>query len=82
MRFLVRYALLLKPHANVRYRQSLQKLALIELACLLDAWDMADCTPRLETIAGEPFVIFETNRMTPEAWHEISRHSSICLATE
>ena len=30
----MRYALLLKPHANVRYRQSLQKLALIELSKL------------------------------------------------
>jgi len=30
--------MLLKPHPNVRYRQSLQKLALIELECILDAW--------------------------------------------
>lgn len=78
----MRYALLLKPHANVRYRQSLQKLALIELQSALLAWGMEDACPTLETASGEPFLIFESERMTKEAWRAISRHSAICLAAE
>jgi len=78
----VRYAFLLKPHANVRYRQSLQKLALLELECMLESWGMADAEPRVELFAGEPFLLFDTDRMTDQAWAEISRHSSICLVAE
>ena len=62
----MRYALLLKPHANVRYRQSLQKLAVIELQCMLQAWGMEDALPRFEPLHGEPFLIFDTEKMTPE----------------
>lgn len=80
--FFVRYALLLKPHANVRYRQSLQKLAKIELECMLSAWGMENVTVETAELAGEPFLTFETNQMTQEAWREISRHSSICLAAQ
>ena len=78
----MRYAFLLKPHANVRYRQSLQKLALLELRCLLQAWGMEDASPEIQLVGGEPFLTFETNAMTKEAWAEISRHSSICFAAE
>lgn len=76
----MRYALLMKPHANVRYRQSLEKLALNELACLLAAWRMEDTSPRVEQVAGEPFLVFETEQMTEEAWRAISRHSAVCFA--
>ena len=78
----MRYALLLKPHANVRYRQSLQKLALIELRCMLEAWGLEDARPSFDTLAGESFLIFETEKMTQEAWREISRHSAVCFAAE
>ena len=78
----MRYALLLKPHANVRYRQSLQKLALIELQCMLQAWGMEDAQPRYENLSGEPFLTFETEKMTDAAWSELSRHSAVCLAAE
>lgn len=78
----MRYALLLKPHANVRYRQSLQKLALIELKCMLQAWGMENAEPQIEMLAGEPFVVFETEKMTQEAWREIARHSAACMAAE
>lgn len=78
----MRYALLLKPHANVRYRQSLQKLALIELECMLQAWGLEDAECRFETLCGEPFLTFETDRMTEEAWREISRHSAVCFAAQ
>ena len=78
----MRYALLLKPHANVRYRQSLQKLALIELNCLLESWGVHDACPAVESIAGEPFLVFETNNLSQGAWRELSRHSSVCLAAQ
>lgn len=78
----MRYALLLKPHANVRYRQSLQKLALIELKSMLSAWEMENVEPEWQSVAGEPFLTFETDAMTPEAWREISRHSAACMAAE
>ena len=80
--FFVCYALLLKPHANVRYRQSLQKLALIELKSMLMAWEMENVEPEWQSIAGEPFLTFETDAMTDEAWREISRHSAACMAAE
>jgi len=78
----LRYALLLKPHANVRYRQSLEKLAKIELECMLQAWGLEDAVVSVQEMAGEPFLTFETEQMTEAAWKEISRHSSICLAAQ
>lgn len=78
----LRYALLLKPHANVRYRQSLEKLARIELECMLQAWGLEDAMVEIQEMAGEPFLTFATDKMTPEAWQEISRHSSVCLAAQ
>ena len=77
----MRYAMLLKPHPNVRYRQSLQKLALIELECILNAWNV-DCEqPRVENLANEPFLVFEAQEMEEAAWRAVSAHSTICLAT-
>lgn len=76
----MRYAMLLKPHPNVRYRQSLQKLALIELECILNAWNV-DCEqPRVENLANEPFLVFEAQGMEEAAWRAVSAHSAICLA--
>ncbi len=77
----MRYAMLVKPHANVRYRQSLQKLALIELQCLLAAWGL-EAEPQLTGIQGEPFLVFDTEYMTEECWRALSRHSAICFAAE
>lgn len=78
----MRYALLLKPHANVRYRQSLEKLAVIETACMLHAWGMTNAEPRLETLAGESFVVFHADGMPDGLWRDLSNHSAICLAAE
>lgn len=78
----MRYALLLKPHANVRYRQSLEKLAKIELECMLQAWGLEDACVDVQQMAGEPFLIFETEKMTEEAWKNLSSHSSICFAAQ
>lgn len=76
----MRYAMLLKPHANVRYRLSLQKLALIELECLLNAWGVANAHPGVAFVSGEPFLTFEADALPPDAWNALSRHSGVCLA--
>ena len=78
----MRYAMLLKPHPNVRYRQSLQKLALIELECILDAWHVTCDRPRMAYLANEPFLVFEAQELNEAAWAAISRHSAICLAAQ
>lgn len=77
----MRYAMLIKPNANVRYHQSLQKLALIELECQLEAWDI-NAIPEITNIQDEPFLTFETENMTEAAWSAISRHSSVCFTAE
>lgn len=78
----MRYALLLKPHANVRYRQSLKKLALIELKCMLEAWGITDAHAGLMEFGGEPFVVFDAQELTDAAWHELSGISAACFAAE
>ncbi|MEF9879784.1 MAG: hypothetical protein RSE58_03365 [Clostridia bacterium] len=59
----------------------MQKLALIELECLLEAWDF-NVQPQLTSIQDEQFLTFETQHMTDDAWHALSCHSGICLAAE
>ncbi len=76
----MRYAMLLKPHPNVRYRQSLQKLAPIEFQCIAEAWSIRDARPEIALIQDEPFLTFETEEMTDGAWRALSSHSGICLA--
>lgn len=75
----MRYAMLLKPHANTRYRQSLLTLALTELECCLQAWGLYDGA-ELCDIAGEPFVAFNAEDLTPEMWRSLSSHSGCCFA--
>lgn len=76
----VQYALLVKPHANTRYTQSLQKLAIAELQCLLAAWDVT-AEPSWTEIAGTPFVTFEAEELSPLAWQAVSGHSALCFAS-
>lgn len=78
----MRYALLLKPHANVRYQQSLQKLALIELRAMLLAWGMGEAAFTVQELEGESFLTFEADSISPESWRAISGHSAVCLAAE
>ena len=75
----MRYALLLKSHANVRYAQSLEKLALAELACLLQVWDIS-ATPHAQDIAGARFLTFDADSLHEQAWRTISQHAAICFA--
>ena len=75
----MRYALLVKPHANARYTQSLRKLAIAELQCLLAAWDVP-AEPSWTEIAGTSFLTFEAEELSPLAWQTVSGHSAICFA--
>lgn len=49
---------------------------------MLQAWGLEDAAVSVQEMAGEPFLTFETQRMTGEAWRELSRHSSVCLAAQ
>ncbi len=75
----VRYAMLLKSHANTRYQQSLHQLALIECQCILQTWGI-HTTPEWLSVCGEPFLVFESEPLCEEAWADLSRHSAMCLA--
>lgn len=75
----MQFALLVKSHANVRYAQSLLKLAVLECKCLLFALH-AKAEVRTETLADIPFLILETEGMDEESWAYLSRHSAISLA--
>lgn len=77
----MRYVMLLKPHANTRYRQSLYSLAATELSCILRAWGL-ECQPELCQLGGEPFLSFEADALSGEAWQAVSGHSGCCFAAE
>ena len=49
---------------------------------MLQAWGLEDAVVSVQEMVGEPFLTFETEQMTEEAWKAISRHSSICLAAK
>lgn len=75
----MQFALLVKSHANVRYAQSMQLLALRECECMLEALGH---TAKLywDTLAGNSFLIMETEVMDDQAWSYLSRHSAISFA--
>ena len=77
----MRYAMLLKPHSNVRYRHSLEKLAMIELSCILNAWKIP-ASPELLPLGGEPFLVFSAPAFTARQWSEISANAGCCFAAE
>lgn len=80
----MRYAMLLKPHANARYRQSLQQLAMIELQTMLTPW-LPQCEPAAAVLGGEPFLCFEAEALPEGLLRTLSRHSGcafLCEVTE
>jgi len=78
----MKYAFLLKPHANARYRASLSKLAKAETACLLKAWDIPCEDLKDEIIGGEPFITFTAPELTGGAFAALTGQSGICFAAE
>lgn len=75
------YAMLLKPHANARYRQSLQQLATIELQTMLDAWQPG-CRVTVADYGGEPFLCFTSEKLPQGLLRMLSRHSGCALLAE
>jgi len=77
----LRYAMLLKPHPNARYRQSVSQLAMIELQAILNAWSV-ETEPVCEMLGSEPFLFFDAPQMSEGLWRAMSRHSACCLLCE
>ena len=77
----MRYAMLLKPHSNVRYRHSLEKLAMTELSCILNAWKIP-ASPALIHLGSEPFLVFSASALTARQWSEISANAGCCFTAE
>ena len=75
----MQYAFQLLPHANIRYTDSLQKLACAELQCLLHGLGLEKHI-RLESLGGAPFLLFEAQELAPEAIYVLSRHSAVYMA--
>lgn len=73
--------MLLKPHANIRYQQSLQTLAKTELFCVLKAWGI-DKEPQVETIGGKQWLSFEAPSLPDGAWEMIASNAGCCMAAE
>lgn len=77
----MQYVMLLKPHSNVRYRHSLEKLAMTELSCVLNAWKLPSNT-ELRSLGGEPFLVFSAPELTVPQWRDISANAGCCFAAE
>lgn len=79
--FTLQYAMLLKPHPNARYRQSVSQLAKIELQAILRAWSVHE-EPGCEMLGSEPFLFFSVPQMSDGLLRALSRHSACCLLCE
>ncbi len=75
----MQYAFAIKPHANARYALSMDKLALIEMQCLLRALDF-QATVTQEKLAGTRFILIETQPIDEAGWRLLSGHSGIYFA--
>lgn len=71
--------MLLKSHANVRYLQSMQKLAMRECACMLSALGV-EAEPCIRDIEGVSFLSFDAEALSPQAWRMLSSHSAVAFA--
>lgn len=65
----------LLPHANIRYRSSLEILGAAELRCLLDAAELSS-EIHMEKIGGCTFMMFEAEELTQRQLETLCRHSA------
>ena len=72
------YCFQLLPHANIRYRASLESLGRAELECLLKAAGLS-FDVSIETIGGCAFLCFDSDALTPEQLALLGRHSAAWL---
>lgn len=76
----MQYAFLLTPHANVRYRASLARIARAELMMMLDALGRAGDAVREDEIGGASVLVLETDReLAKREWALLSQQSSIYM---
>lgn len=75
------YVIQLMPHANIRYMDSLKKLATNELVCMLSALNI-NATPTLETYGGAPFLVFESVPLSQSALRQLSTLSCMYMLFE
>ncbi len=71
----MQYAFLLWPHANPRYRASLEALAEAELSLLLASLNI-QAEARWERLADTPWLCFECEALPEAAWRLLSLHAS------
>ena len=57
----------------------MQKLALRECACLLQAANV-EAQPSIQDIQGVPFLSFDVEELSSQAWRLLSAHSTVCFA--
>lgn len=72
------YCFQLLPHANIRYRASLESLGRAELECLLKAVGLS-FDVRMESIGGCAFLCFDAPELTAEQLALLGRHSAAWL---
>ena len=75
----MKYAFLIKPHANARYALSMDKLAWIECRCLLFSLDIQAAVSQ-EKLAGTRFIIVEAEELNEQGWNILSMHSGVSFA--
>ena len=74
----MKYAFLLYPHQNVRYRQSMKLLAEQELLMTLGALGY-DCDVQLREMGGGTFLIFECRALTQKDMRMLSQLASVYM---
>ena len=74
----MKYAFLLYPHQNVRYRQSMKQLAEQELLMTLAALGH-ESEIRLEEMGGGTFLTFECEGLTERDWRMLSTLASVYI---
>lgn len=75
------YYFQLLPHANIRYRASLETLGVSELACLMRSAGLhSDIS--VERVGGSPFLAFDAPSLTEGQLAILSRHSAGLLLCE
>lgn len=78
----MQYVFLVRPHSNGRYAASLEKLAMGELSCFLNAMDI-HTTLELRTLGGGRFLTFDSSEpLTSCQIKALSKHSAQCFMAQ
>ncbi len=74
----MRYVFLLRPHANIRYRASEEKLAVRELSALLSACGITSPVEERQ-LGGGTFLSFEADPIPAKHLRLLCSHSCVCF---